>query len=503
MVGVSRLARLCCTRARSPNGHPEGWRGAMNLALVAPEMVLLVSACVLLLLDLTGRRPGLAAGLTLCGLLVAGAAAVPLVGARGTAFGGMVVADDFALVFKALFLGSTLVVVLFSWEYVERLPRLAGEYYALLLLACAGTMLLAGSGELITLYLSLEVTTISLAALAALLKDERSTEAGIKYLLLGGLSSAVLLYGMAIVLALAGTTNLQEIGAMLPGAWQENRLAVLLAMVLFTGGFGFKLAMVPFQMWAPDVYEGAPTPVTAFLSVVSKAGGVAVVLRVFHSALGSDPIAADWATVFAVLSALSMTLGNAVAIQQRNIKRMMGYSSIAHAGYLLVGIAVVPQVGPGGAVFYLLAYALTNLGAFAAITVLGHRLNSDLIADYSGAWERSPLAALALGLCLLSLTGIPPTAGFFAKLFIFNAGMQHGLGWLVLIGVVNSVVSAYYYVGVLRVVFLGLPSSDRGFQPSLPATVAIGIAAAGTVLLGVFPGPALDVATVAASSVVP
>lgn len=475
----------------------------MNLTLIAPEIVLLVFACVLLLLDLTGRRAGAAAGLAIVGLIAAGAFSIPLMRAGGVAFSGMVVIDDFALVFKVLFLGSTLLVVLFSWEYQERFPRLAGEYYALLLLACAGMMLLAEAGELITVYLSLEVTTIALASLAGLLKDERSTEAGIKYLLLGALSSAVLLYGMAIVFALTGTTNLQEIGAMLPAAWQQNRLAVLLATVLFTAGFGFKLATVPFQMWAPDVYEGAPTPVTAFFSVVSKAGGVAVVLRVFHSALGEGPIAMDWAAVFAVLSALSMTLGNVVAIQQRNIKRMMAYSSIAHAGYLLVGLAVVPQIGPGGAVFYLLAYAFTNLGAFAAITVISHRVGSDQIADYAGAWLRSPFAALALGVCLLSLTGIPPTAGFFAKLFIFNAGMQQGLGWLVLIGVINSVVSAYYYVGVLRAVFMGAPASDIRFRPSLPAAVAIGIAVTGTLLLGVFPGPAFEAATAAASSVAP
>ena len=475
----------------------------MNLALVVPEIVLLGFACALLLLDLTGRRARFACGLAVAGLLASASATLPLVRAGGTTFGGMVVIDDFALVFKALFLGSTLLVVLFSWEYQERLPRLAGEYYALLLLACAGMMLLAEAGELITVYLSLEVTTIALATLAGLLKDERSTEAGIKYLLLAALSSAVLLYGMAIVFALTGTTNLQEIGAMLPAAWQQNRLAVLLATVLFTAGFGFKLAAVPFQMWAPDVYEGAPTPVTAFFSVVSKAGGVAIMLRVFHSALGDGAIATDWTAVFAVLSALSMTLGNVVAIQQRNIKRMMAYSSIAHAGYLLVGLAVVPQMGPGGAVFYLLAYAFTNLGAFAAITVLSHRLGSDLIAGYAGAWQRSPFAALALGICLLSLTGIPPTAGFFAKLFIFNAGMQQGLGWLVLVGVINSVVSAYYYVGILRVVFTGTPGSGVAFRPSLPAAVAIGIGVIGTLLLGVFPGPAFEAATAAAGSVAP
>ena len=211
----------------------------------------------------------------------------------------------------------------------------------------------------------------------------------------------------------------------------------------------------------------------------------------------------DWATAFAVLSALTMTLGNVVAIQQQDIKRMMGYSSIAQAGYLLVGVAVVPQIGTSGVLFFLVSYTVTNLGAFIAIIALSERLNSDLIADYAGAWQRSPFLAMALGIGLLSLTGVPPTAGFFAKLFIFNAGVQQGLLWLVFIGVVNSVVSAYYYIGVIKAMFLGVARVEEPIPAPAPLALALVIATAGTLLLGIFPGPAMDVATAAASSLVP
>jgi NADH-quinone oxidoreductase subunit N len=254
-------------------------------------------------------------------------------------------------------------------------------------------------------------------------------------------------------------------------------------------------------MWVPDVYQGAPTTVTAFLSVASKSAGIAIALRVFHSALGQGPLAVDWTTIFAILAAFSMTLGNIVAIQQTNIKRMMGYSSVAQAGYLLVGMAVLPELGPGGVLFFMLSYAMTNLGAFFCIIALSEELNSDRIDDFAGAWQRAPWLAAALGFCLLSLTGLPPTAGFFAKLFIFGAGVQQGLLWLVLIGVVNTAISAYYYIGVVKTMFLRAPSDLRPIMVPMPLSVAIGLTTMFTFVLFVMAGPALTVAVVAAGSI--
>ena len=477
----------------------------LDVRLLLPEIALASFAILVILLDLviTQKRPLIL--LSILGILASANFTLQLAGEDngGTSFFGMLVVDDFAVVFKFIFLLSTLLIILASVQYTRRFPALQGEYYALLLLACAGMMLMVSSGDFVLLYLSLELTGISLAVLAGFLKDGRSGEAGMKFLLLGAISSAVLLYGMAVFLGLTGTTNIRQMAPLLVQGFQVNRLPIMLGIVLLMAGFGFKMATVPFQMWVPDVYQGAPTPVTAFLSVASKAAGFAVVLRVFHNALGQEPLTVDWAAAFAVLSALTMTLGNVVAIQQQDIKRLMGYSSIAQAGYLLVGVAVVPQIGTSGVLFFLVSYTVTNLGAFIAIIALSERLNSDLIADYAGAWQRSPFLAMALGICLLSLTGVPPTAGFFAKLFIFNAGVQQGLLWLVFIGVVNSVVSAYYYIGVIKAMFLGVARVEEPIPAPAPLALALVIATAGTLLLGIFPGPAMDVAAAAASSLVP
>ncbi|MBM2827227.1 MAG: NADH-quinone oxidoreductase subunit, partial [Dehalococcoidia bacterium] len=281
------------------------------------------------------------------------------------------------------------------------------------------------------------------------------------------------------------------------------RMALVLSMVLVVAGFGFKMATVPFHMWVPDVYEGAPTPITAFLSVASKSAGFAVVLRLFHTALGDTQLSADWSNLFAVLSALSMTLGNVVAVQQSNIKRMMGYSSIAHAGFIMVGLAVVPQLGPSGVIFYLLAYAFTNLGAFIAIIAISNKINSDLIADYAGVARRAPGLALALTLCLMSLTGIPPTAGFVAKFYIFNAAIQQGLLWLVLVGVINSVVSAYFYMGVVKAMYLGAPSTEESISTPAPIAIALATATIGVLLVGILPGAVIQAAAAAIGTLIP
>jgi len=348
------------------------------------------------------------------------------------------------------------------------------------------------------------MTGISLYILVAFLKDGRSSEAGLKYLLLGAISSAVTLYGMAFLFGLSGSTSLDEIASAVRSADGDTRSALVLAAVFLMAGFGFKMAIVPFQMWVPDVYEGAPTPVTAYLSVGSKAAGFAVVMRVFLSALGDGSISSDWANVFAALAAVSMSLGNVTALMQGNIKRMLGYSSIAQAGNFLIGLAAVaaadPQLllGTSSVVFFLGTYAFTNLGAFIAVIAISNKIGSDEIADYAGVAKRSPLLALGLTLCLVSLTGIPPTAGFIAKVYVFNAAVQANLVWLAVVGVLNSVVAAYYYLRVVMNMYTAEPASEERIQPGYYLGLAMVVAVVGLLAVGLFPSPLLEASEAAA-----
>jgi NADH-quinone oxidoreductase subunit N len=317
-------------------------------------------------------------------------------------------------------------------------------------------------------------------------------------MILGAISSAVLLMGMAFVFGLTGTTQLNQIAQKVAGLVAAGQLwdspALLLGIVLMVAGLGFKIASVPFQMWVPDVYEGAPTPITAYLSVASKAAGFAVILRIFYSAFGDPVISANWAMIFAVLAAISMTLGNVVAIAQTNIKRMLAYSSIAHAGYIMVGLAAVSAAGSTSEVsgtsavlFFLAGYALANLGAFVAIIAISNKTGSDNIADYSGMARRSPVIAFVLAFCLISLIGIPPTVGFMAKFYIFNAAVQQDLLWLVVIAVLNSVISAYYYLRVVKVMYVGEPASNEPVPSSTALRVTLAITSLGVFVLGIYP----------------
>ena len=468
----------------------------MNLYLLSPELSLLALALVVILLDLFVTQKRVLAVVAVGGLIVPVAFTIALWGVQATTFNGMLVVDEFALFFKLLFMGCAALVILSSVDYVVKFRAFQGEYYALVLLAAVAMMLTAATGELISIYLALEMSNLALYALSGFLKDRKSSEAGLKYLLLGAVASAVFLYGMALIYGITGTTHLAEIAAAIPAGGLAANPALLMGVVMLVAGFGFKIATVPFQMWIPDVYEGAPTPITAYLSVASKAAGFAVILRVFYVALG--PVSLDWSTIFAVLAAITMTLGNVVAIAQRNIKRMLAYSSIAQAGYIMMGLAAVTAVGQSALLFFLAAYALTNLGAFIAIIAISGKTDSDEIADYSGMWRRAPLITLALALCLISLTGIPPTAGFMAKVYIFSAAVDYGLAWLVVVAVINTAISAYYYLRVVRVMFLGAPASEEAVPSSGALRAALSIACAGVLILGVFPWLLLQVAESAA-----
>lgn len=482
----------------------------MNLTLFIPEITLLAIAAIVILLDLFIEQKRWLAQVSISGLVIAGGVTIAMWGGSYPAiFNNMLAVDNFAIFFKMLFLGIAFLVILSSTDYVSKFSKFQGEYYALVLLATLGMMLMAATTNLIAIYIALELTSISLYALVGFLKDKKSTEASLKYLLLGAVASAVLLYGMALIFGFTGKTQLGEIAQVIQSLPPMTLLAspgLLLGIVLLVAGFGFKIAAVPFQMWVPDVYEGAPTPITAYLSVASKAAGFAVILRVFFSAFGLPVwLSLNWGLIFAALAAISMTVGNIIAIPQANIKRMLGYSSIAQAGYLMVGLAAMGMasaeniLGQSGVLFFLASYAFTNMGAFIAIIAISNKLNSDLIEDYSGMGKRAPLLALALTLCLISLIGMPPAAGFMAKFYIFNAAIQNGLLWLVIIAVINSVISAYYYLRVVKVMWLGEAASAEKVPSSGALRLALLLCCIGVLLLGIIPGYAIRLAQIAAN----
>jgi NADH-quinone oxidoreductase subunit N len=476
---------------------------------LGPELSLLGFAIVVILLDLFIKQKKVLAGIGIAGVLVSAGFTVAMWGGQGIAiFGRMLSVDNFALFFKLLMLTAAGLVILASQDYVSKFQRFQGEYYALVLISATGMMLLAAATDLISIYVSLELTGISLYVLTTFLKDRKSSEAGLKYLLLGAVASAILLYGMALTFGFTGRTCLMCIAEYvqgMPGAGLLSHPALILAMVLLAAGFGFKIASFPFQMWVPDVYEGAPTPITAYLSVASKAAGFAVILRIFFVAFGSPEwLSLNWGMMFAVLSAITMTVGNVVAILQGNIKRMLGYSSIAQAGYLMVGLATVgmalgsDSLGQSGLIFFLMSYAVTNLGAFIAVIAISNKVDSDEIDKFTGMGKRAPLLAAALTLCLISLIGLPPTAGLIAKIYIFSGAVQNGLLWLVIVAVINSAISAFYYLRVVKVMWLGVPASEEKVPSSWPLRTALGLCCLFVLLLGVIPGGFVGIAQAAA-----
>ncbi len=480
-----------------------------ELRLLAPELSLLGFALAVILLDLFIKQKKVLAAVSIAGVIISAGFTVAMWGAPSVAiFYRMLAVDNFALFFKLLFLAAAGLIILASQDYVSKFERFQGEYYALVLISAVGMMLLAAAADLITIYVALELSSISLYVLASFLKDQKSTEAGLKYLLLGAVASAVLLYGMALVFGFTGVTCLMYVADFvqgMPGAGLLNNPALLLGIILLVAGFGFKIACFPFQMWVPDVYEGAPTPITAYLSVASKAAGFAVILRVFFVGLGSpDWLSLNWGMLFAILSAITMTVGNIVAIVQTNIKRMLGYSSIAQAGYLMVGLATVGMaagndaLGQSGLLFFLMSYAVTNLGAFIAVIAISNKIDSDVIDDYTGMGKRAPLMALALSFCLISLIGLPPTAGLIAKIYIFSGAVQHGLLWLVIVAVINSCVSAFYYLRVVKVMWLGVPASEEKVPSSWALRTALLLCCLFVLLLGVIPGGFVGIAEAAA-----
>ena len=495
-----------------------------DLYLLSPEIALAGVAMLLILLDLVVSRKGLLLAVGLLGLALSAVFTLVLWGDLGSEptgqmqgiFGTLVV-DRFSLFFKLVLAAAALFVLLISGSYVDRISRFRSEFYGLILLATSGMMLLASTTELITIYVALELTALPTAALAAFLRDGRSAESGMKFLILSAISSAILLYGMVFIYGRTGTTSLPEIAAQIEDMARAGLLdpsqafgdskALLFGVTLVIAGFGFKISSFPFQFWAPDVYEGAPTPITAFLSVASKAAGFAVLLRVFYISFPMEMVSENWAAIFAVLSVASMTFGNLVAIRQNNIKRMLAYSTIAHAGYVMVGLAAFAAgsseqtgIGTSGVLFYLAGYVGTNLLAFGAIIAISNRIGSDQIGGYAGMVRRAPLLAAALAFAMISLIGIPPTSGFMSKIYLFSAAVSADMAWLAVVGMVNSVVSAYYYLRVVKVMFLERATDESSVPFDAATGVALAATAAGTLLIGVYPAPLIEVARNAASS---
>lgn len=481
-----------------------------ELHYIGPAFTLLAGSGVVLGASLISERANVRR-LALLVLLVAGVYAIAqaMRGVHGTALSGAVGVDAFSLFFAILIIAITATVVVMTSEGLGGVDQ-PGEFFALLLASAGAMVLLAQARDLITIFVALETTSICQFILVALARDDRSAEAGLKYLLAGAVAAAVLLYGFAFLYGLSGTTSLAGIAQFVAAHGAEQREALIVALVLVVAGVGFKLALVPFQAWVPDVYQGAPTPVTGFLAVASKAAGFAVVLRLLYTGVGGGgtAISTDWAALIAVLAGVSMTFGNAAALMQTNVKRLLGYSSIAQAGNIAVGVAAVAAgsaLGASAVLFYLAAYAVTNLGAFLCVMVVARVLRSDELSAYAGLGRRAPVLTGALGLCLLSLTGIPPTAGFIAKLYVFNSAVHAGpqwMVWLVVVAVFNTALSAAYYLRWLRTMVLDEPAEQGVVVPRAATQLALTLAVAGVLAIGLIPTPLIDAARRAAQTLV-
>jgi NADH-quinone oxidoreductase subunit N len=467
-----------------------------DISTASPEVVMGLVAMVILMLDFIAPKGGRdwLGYLSILGVLVT---FTTLMGQRGTtqlAFSGQYLSDPFAFFFKIVFLVSAALILLMSIGYLKSAGIDKGEFYGLILFATLGMMLMVSAVDLLILYIGLETMSISIYILAGFLKRERrSGEAAMKYLLMGGFSSAIMLYGIVMLYGLTGTIGLREIASTLSADTVSNP-ALILGMVMLVAGFGFKIAAVPFHMYIPDVYEGAPTPVAALLAAASEVAGLAILLRVFLVAIPG--LQDRWTLLFYTLSLLTMTVGNVVAIAQSNIKRMLAYSSIAHIGYLLIGVVAGRELGISAILLYTLIYALMTLGVFAMVILLCvGEVKGERIDDFTGLAQRSPMAAAAMLIFLLSLAGVPPTAGFVGKLYLFGAAIEQGYIWLAVIAVINSAISVFYYMKVVVAMYMrDLPPQGLALSPSRPLRVALFVTLIGTVAIGIYPGPFLELA---------
>ena len=462
----------------------------LALYLLSPQLSLVFVALIVMVVDLLVKRRIVTVTVALIGLIVPMGFTISQAFLTANhalpdvhAFYGMLVVDQYAIFFNIVFLIIAAVIILSSYSYVGKYVKADGEFYTLLLFSVTGMMFMASTSELLTIYISLELTSIPLYVMAGLLRtSERSAEAAVKYVLLGAMSSAILLYGFALLYGLTGTTDLTGIATSIEKGVQDGNVLVLIASMLIVAGFGFKISAVPFHMWAPDIYEGSPTPATAFFSVGSKAAGFAALLRIFITGGLGQVNLMSLITIVSIVAVLTMTLGNLVAAVQTNVKRMMAYSSIAQAGYILVGFAASlsgqNSDGSSAVLFFILVYVLTNLGAFAGIIALANATGGEKIEDFRGLAKRAPLLSAGTALCLLSLGGIPPMAGFVSKVLIFSAAWSQGLSWLVVIALINTVVSLVDYGRLVKAMYFDAPLKEdhltipMGLSSSIALTTA-------------------------------
>ena len=418
-------------------------------------------------------------------------------------YDGLISIDGYSLFFRAVFLVMAIVIILSSVEYVRRNLEYPGEYYAILVFAVVGMMLMSASRELLTAYISLELLSFSLYVLVSFDRyNPKSNEGGTKYILLGAVSSALLLFGISQIFGLTGTTRFDEIGSALTAA-REISPGVLVGLVLIIAGLGFKVAAVPFHMWAPDAYEGAPIPITAFLAVASKAAAFALALRFFAESL--LPIIGEWQIILAILAALTMTVGNLVALAQTNLKRLLAYSSIAHVGYLLMGLAALAAIesdgdvqrnvsllASNGLMLHLVAYGITNSAAFLCLATFYNETRRDDIADLAGSARRAPFLSLVMAASLFSLAGLPFFAGFVSKFYLFTAVAAQGLLWLAGLAIFTSLISLYYYLQVMRQMYIEEPRVTGAIRVPRVTVGLLGVLLVGMVLVGVYPAPVMD-----------
>jgi NADH-quinone oxidoreductase subunit N len=460
-----------------------------DVLLLLPELFLIGWLCLVLILDFSFRRmlqehiaylsvAGLAATLVLL-------AWFDVQGITGTLFGHMFVVDRLALFFKMFVIGATILVILLSIDFVHRFSFFRGEYYFLVVMSALGMMFMASANDLLSLFVTLEFSTFGFYILVAYLREDMaSNEAGLKFFILGVFVAGLLAYGISLVYGETGKLVFSEMNAHVatPG--------LVVGFLLIFAALGFKIGAVPFHSWIPDTYHGSPTPVTAFLSIAPKAAAFAILLRMFLVALATFKPA--WTLLLVAASILSMTYGNIVAIAQRNVKRLLAYSGIAQIGNILIGLAAGTKMGSDSILFYLLTYLFANLGAFAVIVAVGNVLGTDEIEDYNGLNRRSPFLAFAMLIFLLSLAGVPPLAGFIGKLYIFVAAMKEGLYTLITVGLINIVISLYYYLVIVKKMYINEPNDRSPIKISGPMRVAVYVGLAGTLVIGIYPQPFMD-----------
>ena len=477
-----------------------------DMGMMLPVWALSIAAMVIMLVNVTRQKPrsSVSALVALIGIAVAAWGAYDVKDQSRAMFHDMYRIDAFSTFFTFLFLGIAAVATLFSWDYLKRTNLNQGEFYALILLSTLGMIFMAAANDLIMIFLGLELMSIALYVLAGFRKSRfESNEAGLKYFLLGAFASGFFLYGVALVFGATGSTNLSAIGSYLMGSPALQTPLVAIGSLLVFVGFAFKVSLVPFHMWTPDAYEGAPTTATAFMSAGAKAAGFAGLLRVLYIALpGVTP---DWTQVLTVLCMLTMTVGNVVAILQSNLKRMLAYSSIAHAGYVLLGLIAGGTAGASAMLYYLAVYSIMNLGAFGVVSLLGRGADERVrVQDLAGAGFKHPWLGVAMSVFMLGLAGIPPTAGFVGKLYLFSAALAQGHLALVIVAVLNSVAAVYYYLRPVVVMYMTQPEGEPlEVSSAWPSAIALTALIVATFWFGTMAAPLTMAATQSVLAVFP